>query len=220
MTPLSTPSPHHPNTCTAVSRHIKRQDPHQSHPSQTTPTNIKNSHPPPGTRGFYGGLVTSGVVSGVLLGAAVGTLLRETLSPAALQRYGFRIPFLCGFLVALAGLALHKYVPDMSAVEAETGPGDDEGSTEEAATSAAVNAAEKPNPLKELFADHKLELCFGTSVLFLYCTTFYECLVSLAVRDLDSCRTHSIAWPAFVIVSLALIDRANEHKSSHKHRRT
>lgn len=150
----------------------------------------------------------SGVVLGVLLGAVVATILRETLSPEDLQRFGFRIPFLCGFLVAVAGLALHKYVPDMSAVEAETGPANEDaisgknhsdepvpslrasmaaqssgaGSDAASPSASAPPAEVKPNPLKELFANYKLELFMGMPVLFLYCNGFYECLVWLAVR--------------------------------------
>lgn len=161
----------------------------------------------------------------MLLGAVVGTLLRESLSLQDLQRYGFRIPFLCGFLVALAGLALHKYVPDMSAVEAETGPGNEDsevvpaalraqqtaesttssdGGDGAASPSAAPVGGAKPNPLKEVFAGHKLELCMGMPVLFLYCTAFYECLVWLAVRRLRACvrvcgpSCAYGSWPCFV----------------------
>lgn len=177
-------------------------------PTHTNTPTHQHSHAPAGKRGFYGGLVLSGVVLGVLLGAVVGTILRETLSPEDLQRFGFRIPFLCGFLVAVAGLALHKYVPDMSAVEAETGPGNEDamggsstshepvpslrasmtaqssgaGSDATSPSASAPPAEAKPNPLKELFANYKLELFMGMPVLFLYCTGFYECLVWLAVR--------------------------------------
>lgn len=90
-------------------------------PSHTNTPN--NSHAPHARKGFYGGLVLSGAVFGVLLGAVVGTALHETVPPRALQRYGFRIPFLCGFLVALAGLGLHKYVPDVAEIEEDVGPG-------------------------------------------------------------------------------------------------
>ncbi len=126
----------------------------------------------------------SGVVSGVLLGSAVGTLLRETMSPAALKKYGFRIPFLCGPLVALAGVALYKHVPDMSAVEEGTGPGSNPPSPTAAAGAPAANPSPSPSPspspLRDLMKSHKMELALGLPVLFLYCTGFYECLVWLS----------------------------------------
>lgn len=162
----------------------------------------------------------------------VGTALHESMPERALQRYGFRIPFLCGFLVALAGLALHKYVPDIAEIEEDVGPGSPPTSPSSAATAAtpsaavvgplasasvagcteaggsttsgseralslsasggavamapavaaAAGAVTPPNPLKDLWRGHKLELVSGTTVLFLYCTAFYECLVWLPVR--------------------------------------
>lgn len=162
----------------------------------------------------------------------------------ALQRHGFRIPFLCGFLVALAGLGLHKYVPDVAEIEEDVGPGSpptspsssaaataatpsvgggapaaaaavvagggstpssgsesralslsasgDGGASVAAAAPAPAAAAAgvevgvktPPNPLKDLMRGHKLELVLGTTVLFLYCTAFYESLVWLPVSVL------------------------------------
>jgi len=50
----------------------------------TTPHHTR--HAPSQQRGLYGGLVFSGAIFGVLLGAVVGTTLHEAFSPRALQR--------------------------------------------------------------------------------------------------------------------------------------
>jgi hypothetical protein len=176
-----------------------------------------------------------------------------------INSYGFRIPFLCGFLVALAGFGLHKLVPDVPEIEEDVGPGspptsprrtpsaktggigggeggtvvDTSGSSGGSSSGGVVggngnrvgalevegtaavpavaaagqatssssgivggigdgsgdgnNAPALPNPLKDLMRAHKLELCMGTAVVFLFCTAFYECLVWLPVRWQPAC---------------------------------
>jgi MHS family proline/betaine transporter-like MFS transporter len=65
---------------------------------------------PPGRRGFIGAMAGCGAVGGILLGSATGTLLASTMSPEALEAWGWRIPFLVGLLVGLAGFLLRRHV--------------------------------------------------------------------------------------------------------------
>jgi MHS family proline/betaine transporter-like MFS transporter len=68
---------------------------------------------PPGRRGFIGAMAGCGAVGGILLGSATGTLLAETMSAEALEAWGWRIPFLVGLLVGLAGFLLRRHVQEM-----------------------------------------------------------------------------------------------------------
>ena len=65
---------------------------------------------PPGRRGLIGAMAGCGAVGGILLGSATGTLLASTMSAEALDAWGWRIPFLVGLLVGLAGFLLRRHV--------------------------------------------------------------------------------------------------------------
>src|SRR6476661_1779969 len=62
-------------------------------------------HAPPGRRGLMGALGASGATLGILLGSAVGAAFAASTSTATLDNWGWRIPFLLGLLVGLAGYA-------------------------------------------------------------------------------------------------------------------
>ncbi len=63
---------------------------------------------PEGKRGFYGSWTTFGVMGGMLLGSGVGALVTNVLTPEQIHDYGWRIPFLLGFLVGITGFYLRK----------------------------------------------------------------------------------------------------------------
>jgi MHS family proline/betaine transporter-like MFS transporter len=69
-------------------------------------------HAPPGRRGLMGALISCGACGGILLGSAVGATFAATLSPAALEEWGWRIPFLLGLLVGIAGYLLRRHVQE------------------------------------------------------------------------------------------------------------
>jgi MFS transporter, MHS family, proline/betaine transporter len=63
-------------------------------------------------RGFYGSIANFGAMIGGLLGAAVGWLMSEILTPDAMQDWGWRVLFFTGILVGLFGLWARVGVPD------------------------------------------------------------------------------------------------------------
>jgi MHS family proline/betaine transporter-like MFS transporter len=69
-------------------------------------------HAPAGRRGLVGALGCCGAVGGILLGSATGATLAATLSPEAMAEWGWRIPFLLGLLVGLAGYALRRGIEE------------------------------------------------------------------------------------------------------------
>jgi len=58
---------------------------------------------PPGRRGLLGAIACCGATIGILLGSGTGAVLAALMSPQALEAWGWRIPFLVGLLVGLAG---------------------------------------------------------------------------------------------------------------------
>ncbi len=60
-------------------------------------------HAPPDRRGLYGSLSNFGAMIGGLAGAGVAWLVVAVLPTAALDDWGWRVPFLSGILIAFAG---------------------------------------------------------------------------------------------------------------------
>jgi MFS transporter, MHS family, proline/betaine transporter len=67
---------------------------------------------PDGRRGLMGALTACGAVAGILLGSAVGAAFTANLSAAALQAWGWRIPFLLGLVVGLGGYVVRRHISE------------------------------------------------------------------------------------------------------------
>jgi len=67
---------------------------------------------PAGQRGLMGALTASGTTLGILMGSGVGAATAAAMAPETLQAWGWRIPFLLGVLVGIAGFFLRRHVPD------------------------------------------------------------------------------------------------------------
>jgi MFS transporter, MHS family, proline/betaine transporter len=89
-------------------------------------------HAPPNRRGLIGAMACSGGTIGILLGSATGALLGAILPAGALDAWGWRIPFLFGLAIGVAGLVLRRGTVD--------------------ATRAANH---QPSPIREILHDHK-----------------------------------------------------------------
>jgi len=61
-------------------------------------------------RGLMGALIACGATGGILLGSAVGAGFAASMSPAALESWGWRVPFLLGLVVGIAGYFLRRHV--------------------------------------------------------------------------------------------------------------
>ena len=66
----------------------------------------------PGRRGVVGAVASCAVTVGILLGSATGAAFSALLSPDALADWGWRIPFLLGLFVGLAGFFLRRRVEE------------------------------------------------------------------------------------------------------------
>jgi MHS family proline/betaine transporter-like MFS transporter len=65
-------------------------------------------HAKPGGRGLIGAMGCCGAVGGILAGSATGAVLAAVMSEAALESWGWRIPFMLGLVVGLAGFFLRR----------------------------------------------------------------------------------------------------------------
>jgi MHS family proline/betaine transporter-like MFS transporter len=67
---------------------------------------------PPGRRGLLGAICGCGASAGILLGSATGAALAATVSAEALSEWAWRLPFILGLFVGLAGLALRRGIAE------------------------------------------------------------------------------------------------------------
>src|SRR5262245_20194464 len=65
---------------------------------------------PGGPPSRHGALASCGATGGILLGSAVGASFAASMSEAALDASGWRIPFLIGLLVGIAGYLLRRHM--------------------------------------------------------------------------------------------------------------
>jgi MHS family proline/betaine transporter-like MFS transporter len=66
----------------------------------------------PHRRGLAGSLSVCGATGGILLGSAIGALTSSALSRDAIDAWGWRVPFLLGLVVGLAGLYIRQHLPE------------------------------------------------------------------------------------------------------------
>jgi len=69
---------------------------------------------PANKRGFVGAMGSSSAYIGMLLGSGAGAALGAVLSPEHLDAWGWRIPFLFGLVIGLAGYLLRRGAPEHS----------------------------------------------------------------------------------------------------------
>jgi MFS family permease len=70
---------------------------------------------PSDRRGFYGSFQQCSVVGGLLMGSGVAALLTSTLAPAAMDSWGWRIPFLIGGLIGPVGIYMRRNIDETPA---------------------------------------------------------------------------------------------------------
>jgi len=147
---------------------------------------------PAGKRGFYGSWTTFGVFGGMLIGAAIAALITFVFSPRQVNQFGWRIPFLFGAVIGIAGLYLRK---DMS---------DDKRFQEIMKEKRTYKI-----PLTEFFAHYKMQSfkiimiswAFGVSVylIFIFLPSYLHTFLHIKLDDAMSIHTISIIFMMLII---------------------
>lgn len=147
---------------------------------------------PDGKRGFYGSWTTFGVMGGMLLGSGVGALITTVMTPEQVHQYGWRIPFLLGFLVGILGLYLRKDMARDDAIEKLKREG-----------------GLSPSPLKELWAEHRhtaIKLIFfnwgfavSVYLIFIYLTSYLHSFLGVPMHLALSANTIAMVFLMCII---------------------
>jgi MHS family proline/betaine transporter-like MFS transporter len=69
-------------------------------------------HTPAGKRGAAGGATIMSLCAGMLMGSAAATIMAHLLSPAALEDWGWRVPFLLGIVIAFVGFYIRRHTEE------------------------------------------------------------------------------------------------------------
>jgi MFS transporter, MHS family, proline/betaine transporter len=69
-------------------------------------------HAPTARRGVTGAMAACGATGGLLLGSAIGAAFASSMSAADLAAWGWRVPFLLGVLIGVAGYVLRRNVQE------------------------------------------------------------------------------------------------------------
>ena len=151
-------------------------------------------------RGFYGSWQMVGQGLAVLTGALLGALVTHTLSPGALDSWGWRIPFLFGLIIGPIGLYIRRHLEETDAfLEARAAP-------------------VKKLGLRTTFASRLKELavCVGIVtngtiafyVILLYMPTFARTQLHLPLEDAFLAQSVSLV---FMIALIPLFGALSDH---------
>ena len=72
---------------------------------------------PKNQRGWYGSFQQTSVVGGILLGSGIAALLNTIMTPADMESWGWRIPFLLGALIGPVGLYMRRTIDETPAYQ-------------------------------------------------------------------------------------------------------
>jgi len=119
-------------------------------------------HAPVGKRGVAGATTVLSLCVGMLMGSGIATLMAELLSPADLESWGWRVPFLLGIAIAFVGFYIRRYTEESPHYEKTKG----EGKLSKA-------------PVRETFCTHYGQVLRGIGIYMSVTVPFYILTVFL-----------------------------------------
>ncbi|MBB5424247.1 MFS family permease [Paraburkholderia sp. JPY158] len=168
------------------------------------------------TRGFYGSwqFVSQGM--NTVVGSLLGVGLAATLSPAALESWGWRVPFVIGMAMGPIGIYIRRHLD-------ETLPGVEDGAAA-AGEMGAQRASQPPSlPVRDLFRDHARSITTGVLTTIggtaaNYIVLFYLSTYAIRILHLPMATALWAAWTGAVVTVIcspfagALSDRVGRKR--------
>jgi MFS family permease len=144
------------------------------------------------TRGFYGSwqFVSQGL--NTVCGSLLGVVLAASLSSAALESWGWRVPFVIGMAMGPIGIYIRRHLD-------ETLPGIEDGGTSRATAEVPVS-----QPVRRLFRDHARVITMGVLTTIggtaaNYIVLFYLSTYAIRILHLPMASALWAAWTAAVV---------------------
>ncbi len=119
-------------------------------------------HAKAGGRGLIGAVACCGAVGGILAGSAMGAALASMMSEAALESWGWRIPFVLGLVVGLAGFFLRRGIHEEATA------------TKKAAGSPFIDTLRNHRPLLLRLAALSVFNSVGFYLMFVYIVSWLQ----------------------------------------------
>ncbi|WP_368620437.1 MFS transporter [Paraburkholderia sp. BR13444] len=168
------------------------------------------------TRGFYGSwqFVSQGM--NTVVGSLLGVALAATLSPAALESWGWRVPFVIGMAMGPIGIYIRRHLD-------ETLPGIEDGAAA-AGEMGAQPVAQTPSlPVRDLFRDHARSITTGVLTTIggtaaNYIVLFYLSTYAIRILHLPMATALWATWTGAVVTVIcspfagALSDRVGRKR--------
>jgi MFS transporter, MHS family, proline/betaine transporter len=152
----------------------------------------------PNRRGLMGSWSIFGAVAGILLGSAIGAMLTSVWSSDTVYAWGWRVPFLLGLAVGLAGLYIRRHLPEAPV----------QSSTEEPATSPIVEAFRTEWRAMLQVAGFNILNAVGFYMIFVYVATYLRQIVHIqAAQALDINTINMVILLLLIPATGALSDR-------------
>jgi MFS transporter, MHS family, proline/betaine transporter len=152
----------------------------------------------PNRRGLMGSWSIFGAVAGILLGSAIGAMLTSVWSSDTVYAWGWRVPFLLGLAVGLAGLYIRRHLPEAPV----------QSSTEEPATSPIVEAFRTEWRAMLQVAGFNILNAVGFYMIFVYVATYLRQIVHIqAAQALDINTINMVILLLLIPAAGALSDR-------------
>jgi len=156
---------------------------------------------PPDRRGYYGSFQMVSQALGFTVGALLAYLATTYASPAALESWGWRIPFLLGILIGPVGYWLRSNVDETPEFQQY------------------LQSKQKPTntPLPELFSRHPRELLIGFCIVVMGTVSYYVMLLYIpiyAVRQLgipmSGAQLSSVLSTALIVIFCPFAGRLSD----------
>lgn len=128
---------------------------------------LLTEYAPRGKRGMYSAVVPGSTATGLLLGSVFATVLYGTLTPEAMEAWGWRVPFLLAAPLGLIGLYIRRQIADTPAFKKNQ-------ARQQAADEGL--GAKQMFPVKDLIVNHPKQLAQGFGIVLLNAVGFYVVL--------------------------------------------
>lgn len=123
-------------------------------------------------RGLAGSWSPFGAGAGILLGSATGAVINTVLPAEAVAAWGWRLPFLLGLVVGLAGLYIRRHIPEPPNVDKK-----------ETASAPIVEAFRTELPAILKIVGFNLALAVSFYMIFVYAVTYFNEVDHLAPAE-------------------------------------